>query len=222
MMPIHQPHYSNAWKSGVDEFGRLWKDGVYTGGVVDSLVTLNSYTPPLINAGAFFDPVSIADARVRYPDHCHIWGTHIGPFTAAYLAMGFSTLFSNLFDNPSLVHSVLNVRTDWCIAMYRQAQELGAEVLVLGDDAGSGNGPMISPEMWREFVLPYHRRIVDALDVPIIWHSDGNITSLLPMAVEAGFTGYHGVDAVAGVDLQEIKNAISTPYLGAAGILKFL
>jgi len=80
-------------------------------------------------------------------------------------------------------------------------------VLVLGDDAGHGGGPMISPGMWREFVLPHHRRIVEALDAPIIWHSDGNIEPLLPMAVETGFVGVHGLDPMAGMDLAVIKRA---------------
>jgi uroporphyrinogen decarboxylase len=59
--------------------------------------------------------------------------------------------------------------------------------------------------MWREFVLPYHKQIVDVLNVPVIWHSDGNVETLLPMAIEAGFVGYHGMDPIAGMDLGEIK-----------------
>ena len=48
--------------------------------------------------------------------------------------------------------------------------------------------------MWREFVLPCHRRIASELPVPVIWHSDGDIARLLPMAVEAGFAGVHGLE----------------------------
>jgi uroporphyrinogen decarboxylase len=59
--------------------------------------------------------------------------------------------------------------------------------------------------MWRQSVLPYHRRIVEALDVPVVWHSDGNVEALLPMAVEAGFIGIHGLDVAAGMDLLKIK-----------------
>jgi len=81
--------------------------------------------------------------------------------------------------------------------------ELGAEVIVMGDDAAHGSGPIVSPDMWREFVLPYHRRIVETLGIPVIWHSDGNTYKLLPMAVEAGFTGIHGLEpgsmSLAGV-----------------------
>ena len=64
---------------------------------------------------------------------------------------------------------------------------------------------MISPHMWREFILPYHRTIVDTLEAPMIWHSDGNIEALLPMAIEAGFVGIHGMEPAAGMDLIKIK-----------------
>jgi len=64
---------------------------------------------------------------------------------------------------------------------------------------------MISPRMWRKHILPYHCRIVDELDVPVIWHTDGDIGSLLPMAVEAGFAGVHGLDPIAGVSLAAVK-----------------
>jgi uroporphyrinogen decarboxylase len=104
-----------------------------------------------------------------------------------------------------LVHRLLEARTDWCVAMFRKAVDLGAEVLVLGDDAGQSKGPMISLHMWREFVLPYHKRIVESVDVPTIWHSDGNVLALLPLAIEAGFIGFHGMEPSAGMDLGEIK-----------------
>jgi uroporphyrinogen decarboxylase len=66
---------------------------------------------------------------------------------------------------------------------------------------------MISPKMWRELVLPCHRSIVEELDVPVIWHSDGAIESLLPMAIEAGFRGVHGLEPAAGIDLGKVKRA---------------
>ncbi len=119
--------------------------------------------------------------------------------------MGFERFFLCLVDDSTLAHRVLEARTAWCIAMYQKAASLGAEVLVLGDDAGHGQGPMISPRMWRKLILPYHRRIVDAVDVPVLWHSDGNVEALLPMAIEAGFVGFHGIDPVACMDLARIK-----------------
>jgi uroporphyrinogen decarboxylase len=205
MMPTTDPPQSNAWRDGVDEWGRVWQNGMFTDGVVRTVADLERYSPPLDYVEQFYDAVRIREVREAYPNHCLIFGTHIGPFTAGYMAMGFERFFLRLVDDAAFVQRLLEARTEWCIAMYRKALSLGAEVLVLGDDAGHGEGPMISPRMWRRFILPYHRQIVDALDAPMIWHSDGDIEALLPMAIEAGFAGIHGVDVVAGMDLARMK-----------------
>ncbi|GAB4435391.1 MAG: hypothetical protein Kow0031_17150 [Anaerolineae bacterium] len=205
MMPTLNPPESNAWRDGVDEWGRVWRNGMFTHGVVETVADLKKYSPPTSYAAHFFDAAHIAAVRTAYPDHCLIFGTHIGPFTAAYMAMGFEPLFLRLMDDTAFVQRLLEARTEWCLAMYQQAVTLGAELLVLADDAAHGSGPMISPELWRKLVLPCHRRIVEALGVPVIWHSDGDTELLLPMAIEAGFVGVHGIDAVAGMDLARIK-----------------
>jgi uroporphyrinogen decarboxylase len=175
--------------------------------VVDEEADLERYTLPPADVARFFEPDRIRQVRARYPEHCLIYGTHIGPFTAGYMAMGFTRFFQRLVDDLAFVDRLLASRATWCTAMYREAIRLGAEIVVLGDDAGQRGGPMVSPRMWRQLVLPHHRRIVDALDVPVIWHSDGDITSLLPMAVEAGFAGVHGLDPLAGMDLAQVKRA---------------
>jgi uroporphyrinogen decarboxylase len=205
MMPTLNPPGSNAWRTGVDEWGRVWQDGMYVDGVVDTPADLEKYNPPLAYVEQFFDEDRIREVGDLYPDHPLIFGTHIGPFTAGFMAMGFERFFLRVFDEPAFVHRLLEARSEWCIAMYQKAASLGAEVLVLGDDAGHREGPMLSPCMWRTFILPYHCRIVEALDVPVIWHSDGNVEALLPMAIEAGFAGFHGIEPAAGMDLARIK-----------------
>ena len=205
MMPTVNPPQCNAWRDGVDEWGGVWRNGMFVDGMVDTVADLERYSPPLEYVEQFYDSGRIRELRLSYPNHCLIFGMHIGPFTAGYLAMGFERFFLRLADDAAFVQRLLEARTEWCIAMYQKAVSLGADVLVLGDDAGHGGGPMISPRMWRRIILPYHRRIVDALDVPMIWHSDGDIEALLPMAIEAGFVGIHGLDAVAGMDLVKIK-----------------
>ncbi len=205
MLPGRVPESSNAWKTGVDEWGRIWQNGMYAGGVVETEEDLRQYSPELGSVEELFDAAVVNAVKDNYPEHCLIYGTHIGPFTATYMAMGFERFFTQLFDNPFFVRKVLDSRTEWCIAQYQKALDLGAEVLVLGDDAAHKDQPMISPRMWRELMLPYHRRIVNALDAPVLWHSDGNIAPLLPMAVEAGFVGVHGLEPDAGIDLQKVK-----------------
>lgn len=207
MMPTQRPAESNAWGTGIDEWGRVWKDGMYAGGVVATEEDLERFSQPPSAACRYFDDEMCWEVLRRYPDHCHIFGSHdIGPLTAAYMAMGFERFFLSLVDDPALIHKLMADRTAWSVAMCRKAVSLGAELLVIGDDGAHQDGPMISPPMWREFVLPYHCQIVRSVDVPVIWHSDGNVTSLLPFAIESGFAGVHGLEPAAGVDLGQIKD----------------
>jgi uroporphyrinogen decarboxylase len=190
---------------GVDEFGRIWSGGFYRAGAVDTDKDLSRFSPPLGRAAAFFDPGRIAAVKARYPERALMYGSHCGPFTAAYLSMGLPDFFLRLADDTAFVVRLLAARTDWCLALFHEAVRHGAEVLVLGDDAGSKDGPMISPGLWRRLVWPLHRRIVEEAGAPVLWHSDGNIEALLPLAIEAGFAGVHGLEPGAGMDLAKIK-----------------
>jgi uroporphyrinogen decarboxylase len=196
---------SNAWGDGVDEWGRVWKRGWYAGGVLKTEADLEKYSPPLELVEQCFDVSRSEKVREQYPDHCLIYGSHIAPFTSAYLAMGMEQFFLALVKRPAFAQRLLENRTDWCIAMFQKAVDLGAEVLVLGEDAAHSGGPMISPEMWKEFVLPHHKRIVEEVPVPVLWHSDGDILPLLPLAVEVGFAGVHSLEPDSGIDLEQVK-----------------
>ena len=205
MIPNEAPPENNSWRDGVDEWGRIWHRGTYSGGVIQTREDLRRYTPPLNYAEKFFDSAEIKKTKALHPDHCLFYGSHIGPFTAGYMAMGFERFSLRLVEEPDFIHELLGNRTDWCLAMYKKAVEFGIDIAILGDDAGHNQGPMISPSMWREFVLPHHKRIVKELPVPVIWHSDGAVEPLLPMAIEAGFAGFHGMEREAGMDLGKIK-----------------
>jgi len=194
LLPSCPPPESSAWKTGVDEWGRVWKNGMYTGGALDHPRVLARFSPPPSYAQRFFDPQHAARVRTQFPKHCLFFGTHAGPFMNAYMAMGLERFCLQLGENPAWIRALLERRTEWCLALFSRAVELGAELIVMGDDSAHGGGPMISPRAWREFILPCHRQIVQSLPVPVIWHSDGNISKLLPMAVEAGFAGIHGLE----------------------------
>ena len=121
MMPSCHPPESNAWRTGVDEWGRVWRDGKYVEGAVDSEKDLKTYRPPLSYVKQLYDHGQIKHVRETYPNHCLIFGTHIGPFTAGYMAMGFDSFFIRLLDDPFFIHALLEARTEWCIAMYKEA-----------------------------------------------------------------------------------------------------
>lgn len=205
LLPSISPAASKAWKDGIDEFGRIWSRGFYKDGALKNTSDLRRFSPPIAYAKEFFSEKTISLVKESYPDHFPFFGTHIGPFMSTYMAMGMENMFCSLYENTSFVKAVMETRTEWCLAIFKEAVRLGAELIVMGDDAAHREGSMISPAAWQEFVLPHHRQIVDELPVPVIWHSDGRIDQLLPFAVQAGFAGIHGMEPPAGNNLATIR-----------------
>ena len=205
LLPSSSPPESNSWKDGVDEFGRVWHKGFYHAGVLETPADLRRLSPPADFAEKFFSEKAVEQALITFPDHFPFFGTHVGPFMSTYMAMGMENMFCSLYSDSAFVEAVIDTRTEWCLALFRQAVRLGAELIVMGDDAAHRGGSMISPAFWQQLVLPRHRRIVEELPVPVIWHSDGQMEELLPFAVQAGFAGVHGLEPPAGNNLAAIK-----------------
>ena len=125
LLPSETPAGSNAWRSGVDEWGRVWRDGLYVTGVVDSPADLARYSPPPSYAARFFDERRARAIRARFPEHCLFYGTHIGPFMAAYMAMGLERFCERTVADPPFIHALLAARTEWCLAVFYRAAGAG-------------------------------------------------------------------------------------------------
>ena len=63
-------------------------------------------------------------------------------------------------------------------------------IRVSGTDFGTQNGPLISPDMYREFYKPFHKRINDWIHKNTSWktfyHTCGSIVPILDDLIEAG------------------------------------
>lgn len=122
---------------------------------------------------------------------------------------GAEQLFIDTIENPELVHRLVDISISHNIAIAEKAIELGADFIILGDDYGSSNGPMMSPKAFREFFLPGIRKIVQAVRSKGAFcfkHSCGNINVILDDMVSTGISALHPLDISAGMDIFEVKN----------------
>lgn len=121
---------------------------------------------------------------------------------------GMQQLMMDLFENPDLVRKLVCLSVDHNIAIAERAIELGANFILLGDDYGSVEAPLISPKHFREFFLPAIREIVDAVHAKgalCFKHCCGNINLILDDMVGSGIDALHPFDATAGMDLVAVK-----------------
>jgi len=189
---------------GIDEFGRIWKQGSYIGGVVKSYEDIGKYVPPL-RLEERTPPKIVKALLEKYPDKPFSMNSHTGPFGLTIESMGFENFFLTFMDNRGLVKRILEARTDWFIGIAKYGAELGADMVVMGDDVAFKGRTFISPKDFKEIVIPMYKKICQEVGIPLIWHSDGYITPLMEGAIEAGFAAIQGLEPAAGVNLGDLK-----------------
>jgi uroporphyrinogen decarboxylase len=200
------PANTKAYKDGIDEWGRLFKNGQYGGGVVKNFKDLEQYTPPLSHAADWFPEQDIQRVKRQYGEEYALFFTwHDCSLGLSYMSMGMENFFLACYNDIELVKATIERSTLWTRALVEEAIDNEVDFIVLGDDVADNSRPLISPRMFEELILPGYKKITKNCPIPILWHSDGNIKPLLPFIVEAGFAGIHSLEPKAGIDLREIK-----------------
>ena len=111
---------------------------------------------------------------------------------ATYLC-GFTRMLEGLLLEPEFVHAVLRRITDLCkLSLERYLDLVGPyiQIIKMGDDLGTQNGPQMSPKTYRQVIKPYHqelfRFIKERTDARIFLHTCGSVYRLLPDLIDAG------------------------------------
>ena len=165
-----------------------------------------NYAMPDSIAKGRMDPVKTAVELGG--DHLAIIGSVSGPFSHSTWITGLDTLSLMFYDDPALAHEILDAVAEWDIAVGQQMVEIGVDVLLVADDMGANQGPLVSMQHFREFVLSYFAKVAQAyrkLGVPVIMHNDGRIWKYLDDLVATGINAYHPIERSAGMDLGIVK-----------------
>ncbi|MBN1266145.1 MAG: hypothetical protein JXA25_11670 [Anaerolineales bacterium] len=112
--------------------------------------------------------------------------------------LGFENLCMKLYTDSNLVMEVLERYTEYTLHLiehYNRMPEI--DFIWIGDDLAYKNGPFISPQMYEEYVFPHIRRATAAITKPWVFHSDGNILSLIDEIVSWGPKAIHPIEPAA-------------------------
>lgn len=129
--------------------------------------------------------------------------------TLAHL-MGYETLFYTYYDNPALIHEILNWFTELWIGIYSEVLEYtDVDMFVIWEDISAGSGSMVSPSIIKEFMVPYYKKLTGFLKekgVNVIFvDTDGYCMEIIPLFIEAGVTGIYPIEVSCGMDLLEVR-----------------
>ena len=150
---------------------------------------------------------------------------NIGLYSRLREWMGTEAACTVFYDDPILAEGMLDLIANLIInAMERALNDVKVDIFNWWEDFAYNGGPLVSPKIFRTFMLPRYRRVNDYLrshgmDV-IIMDTDGNPTVLLPMMIEAGFTGFWPVECAAGMDPVRLRAEFGHDLVMMGGIDK--
>jgi len=123
---------------------------------------------------------------------------------SAILSMGIDGFSYALFDNVFLVEKILDTYTDWAIKTREHLGKIGFDYFFIADDVAYNTGPIMSPQVFREIFLPRIKKAADAIKIPWIYHSDGNLMPILDDLFTLGMNGLNPIQPDV-MDIAQLK-----------------
>lgn len=129
------------------------------------------------------------------------------------------------YDDPVLIEEMVEFMTDFFLATVERAlQEVEFDCFNFFEDLAGKGGPLISPSLFRKFLLPGYQRVITRLNeagIKYVWvDSDGDSEPLIPLWLEAGVTGHWPLEQASGVDPLRLRREYGKDLFLGGGIDK--
>lgn len=132
-----------------------------------------------------------ADGRYRLG---HWW---FGLFERHWSLRGMTNALMDYYTNPDEVHRLFRALTDFYKRLIeRIGMEAKCDGVFFSDDLGTQTCPFFSPDIFKEFFLPYYTELfgkAHALGMHSWLHACGNIKPFIPELIGAGLDVLHPI-----------------------------
>lgn len=112
-------------------------------------------------------------------------------FEPAWYLVGLEKFLIEFYEENPVIDYILDQTLHFYQAISQQLISLGIDIIMCGDDVGTQQGMMISPQVWRKRLKPRLEQLFKTFrqsnpEIIIIYHSDGNIEPIIPDLIELG------------------------------------
>jgi uroporphyrinogen decarboxylase len=167
---------------------------------------MDSYNPPDPSLPGRTTELEIAHSVVN--DNIALMASATGPFTVAWLLMGYEAIGYALYDDPKLLTTIFQIAVDYGKEAARRCVEVGCDVFVIADDLGDSTREFLKKDHFDKFLLPYIADLADYVDnlgVPVLLHCCGHFKNYLDGLAQTRITAIHPFQRTAGMDLRWAK-----------------
>ncbi len=227
-----EPHspFIDSWGSGQREVQPgVWFPGVHPLAAATTVEEIDAYPWPDMDDPSRVAHVGEEARRLREADEYAIMATPwlLFPFERAFAMQGMDRFLLNMASRPDFAAALLRKLGDLCQVLMRNfllAIGENIDIIKIGDDLGTQQSLLISPEMYREMLKPVHadfiRLIKDHTDAKILFHTDGDVFPLIEDFIEIGVDILNPIQTSAGkmADLKTLKERFGKRIILCGGI----
>jgi len=138
-----------------------------------------------------------------------VLGAFEGAFTSTTRILEADQVMRMIYKNPLLLEALLDMVNGFLLEFGRALIESGANVLFIPEPSASAS--MISPAMFRRFVLPRLRSLTNELKAPCMLHICGDTSPTLQVMQE---TGFQVLSLDQCMDLSKSRDLVPEAVLG--------
>ena len=125
----------------------------------------------------------------------------IGPFSLAARLLDVTEIMMDCYDEPDMVHIVLEKCTAFLIEYAKAYKAAGANGIMMAEPVSG----LLSPALEEEFSSPYVKQIVDAVrdeNFAVIYHNCGdNVLRMTESILSTGADAYHFGNSIDMADM---------------------
>ena len=128
-------------------------------------------------------------------------------FERAHFLRGLDTILIDFYEHPKFVCDVLDGILNFILGLIEQLSSFQIDGIFLSDDYGHQGGLLMSPALWREFIKPRLRVIIQSIKNRGLYaflHSCGNVSDIIPDLIEIGLDVLHPIQPEA-MDIETLK-----------------
>ena len=183
-----------------------------------------------------YDP----DSPIRYPlwwdemvrcwqgrDYplCLLTNGAIGLYSQLRRWVGTERISYLFYDDPVLVEEMIEFMVEFILKTTARArQDIRFDYFNFFEDFAGKGGPLVSPQLFRKFLLPAYQKIIEAFRRDGIEHfwldSDGDTKVLIPLLIEAGITCHWPLEIASGMEPVPLRREYGRDLVFSGGIDK--
>lgn len=151
--------------------------------------------------------------------------TCVGLYSNLRRWMGTENLSLAFYDQPDLVHAMVEFVADFTMQTVQRAiEDVDIDYFNYFEDFACKSGPLLSPAIFRKFFMPHYKRMNEffrAHGINIIaLDSDGNTEPLIPLMIECGVTLHWPCEIASGMEPQKLRKEYGHDLALSGGIDK--